>query len=251
MSGRWWRAYDEALDDPKLLLLSDKQHRAWFNLMCLASISGGALPDLKVIAVKLRMPPVRAETILSELRDAGLIDVSETEARPHNWNGRQYKSDVSSDRVKQFRKRQRNVSPAVSETPPDNRVQNTDTDSSLRSENAHARASPQFEQFWQRFPNKVGKRDAEKSFSRIMKSGHVEITQLMTALDRYVNKTDDRPWCNPSTWLNQGRWDDQPAAGGHNGKSVIAALDRLQDRLEAGSVDYVPSPDDLLSLPPR
>ncbi|AMM84773.1 hypothetical protein AZF01_10735 [Martelella sp. AD-3] len=34
----------------------------------------------------------------------------------------------------------------------------------------------------------------------------------MDGLKRYVAKRDDRPWCNLSTWLNQDRWTDRPAA---------------------------------------
>ncbi len=49
---RWWRAYDEAVDDPKLIMLGDKTHRAWFNLMCVASLNGGVLPDIKVVAAR-------------------------------------------------------------------------------------------------------------------------------------------------------------------------------------------------------
>jgi hypothetical protein len=40
----------------------------------------------------------------------------------------------------------------------------------------------------------------------------VTIEALMDGLARYVAKTDDRPWCNPATWLHQARWEDQPAA---------------------------------------
>jgi uncharacterized protein YdaU (DUF1376 family) len=85
-----------------------------------------------------------------------------------------------------------------------------------------------FDPFWQLFPNKVGKRDAEKAFERVRKSGAVTIENLMAGLDRYIRKTDDRPWCNPATWLNQGRWDDQPATVESNGqqRSVLAAADR-------------------------
>lgn len=113
---RWWRAYDEAVDDPKLLLLSDRAHRAWFNLMCLASIGEGRLPERKVIELKLRLPPAKAQAVLKELIDAGLIDEDETGLKPHNWNGRQYKSDVSTERVKRFRNGNRNVSVTPPET---------------------------------------------------------------------------------------------------------------------------------------
>jgi hypothetical protein len=121
----WWRAYNEAVNDPKLQLLSDSLFRAWFNVMCIASANGGSLPALKDIAFTLRIQPTKAAQVLAQLHAAGLLDKTETGFIPHNWNGRQYKSDVSTDRVKQFRKRQRNVSSGVSETPPETE---TDTD---------------------------------------------------------------------------------------------------------------------------
>lgn len=129
---RWWRAYDEAVDDPKLIMLSDKAHRAWFNLMCLTSANGGALPQIEVIAIKLRMPEKKLAPIIEELVSRGLLDEFDGTLRPHNWNGRQYKSDVSTDRVKQFRKRQRNVSV----TPPDteNRKQKEDSEASASAD---------------------------------------------------------------------------------------------------------------------
>jgi hypothetical protein len=70
-----------------------------------------------------------------------------------------------------------------------------------------------FAKFWQAYPHKVGKRDAANAFGRVLKMKIVGIDDLMAGLARYSAKTDDRPWCNPSTWLNQGRWDDQPAEG--------------------------------------
>jgi hypothetical protein len=115
----WWRAHDEAIDDPKLCLLSDRAHRAWFNLCCLTSASGGTLPEMKVIALKFRMSGSKAGAVVDELRKAGLLDEDGVGMRPHNWSGRQFKSDVSTERVQRFRKQGRNVSSTVSETPPD------------------------------------------------------------------------------------------------------------------------------------
>jgi len=132
----WWRAYNEAVNDPKLQLISDSLFRAWFNLMCIASGNDGALPALKDIAFTLRIAPTRAAQILSQLHVAGLLDKTETGFAPHNWNGRQYKSDVSTERVKRFRKRERNVSSDVTETPPD-----TELDTEDRIGDARATAS--------------------------------------------------------------------------------------------------------------
>lgn len=69
-----------------------------------------------------------------------------------------------------------------------------------------------FDEFWSRYPHKVGKADAKAKFDRIRKSGRADFDDLIRGLDRYiVTKPFDRPWCNPATWLNQGRWDDEPA----------------------------------------
>lgn len=82
--------------------------------------------------------------------------------------------------------------------------------SSLRSEEPRERVSGEFDEFWSLYPNKVGKRDAEKAFVKALK--RASLTAILTGLRRYVAKTDDRPWCNPATWLNQDRWADEPAA---------------------------------------
>lgn len=66
-----------------------------------------------------------------------------------------------------------------------------------------------FDQFWAIYPNRVGKRDAEKAFAKAIK--RADLDTILAGLRRYVAKTDDRPWCNPSTWLNQDRWEDSPA----------------------------------------
>ena len=74
--------------------------------------------------------------------------------------------------------------------------------------NGHARSDP-FETFWQIYPHKVGKAAAITAFAKATKIAPVPT--IMAGLSRYVAKTDDRPWCNPTTFLNQQRWDDQPA----------------------------------------
>lgn len=68
-----------------------------------------------------------------------------------------------------------------------------------------------FDEFWKAYPHKVGKHDAARAFDRVRKSKAIDFTALIAGLLRYAAKTDDRPWCNPATWLNQGRWTDQPA----------------------------------------
>ncbi|MFC0243574.1 hypothetical protein [Rhodopseudomonas telluris] len=67
-----------------------------------------------------------------------------------------------------------------------------------------------WDQFWDLFPNKTAKKIAEASFNKVSEAGSVEFADLMEGLRLYVNKDDFREWCMPSTWLDQGRWEDRP-----------------------------------------
>lgn len=91
-----------------------------------------------------------------------------------------------------------------------------------------------FDEFWSLFPNKVGKRDAEREFALALKRSSFDA--IMAGLQRYVAKTDDRPWCNPSTFLHQNRWDDQPAAAprgnGPSGNRKPNVVDAMQQIFE-------------------
>lgn len=106
----WWRAYNTAANDPKLGGLTDWQHRCWFQIMCMASDNNGVVPELKHVAYTLRVKPEKAAEVLVQLHAAELLDKTDDGFSPHNWKGRQYKSDTSTERVKRFRNGKRNVS---------------------------------------------------------------------------------------------------------------------------------------------
>jgi len=125
---RWFRFYAEALDDPKVQKLDPSTFKHWVNLLCLAAKNDGVLPAQDDIAFALRIDDIACQSLLDRLLIAGLIDILKggpngSRIAPHGWSARQYKSDVSTDRVKRFRERSRNVS----ETPPDTDTE-TDTD---------------------------------------------------------------------------------------------------------------------------
>lgn len=72
-----------------------------------------------------------------------------------------------------------------------------------------------FARWWESYPNKVGKSAAEKSFAMACKriGGHDPPSVLLEGLERAKRS---RKWLegyipNPATWLNQGRWEDEPA----------------------------------------
>lgn len=116
---RWWRAHASALDDPKVQRLHGDMFKSWFNILCIASLRDGILPPIADIAFALRKSEKDTVRVVSYLTERGLLDVTDNGLSPHNWNGRQYKSDVSTKRVTAFRERQRNVSVTPSETDSD------------------------------------------------------------------------------------------------------------------------------------
>lgn len=140
---RWIRLHQSALHNPKLTTLTDRQHRAWNNCLLMAAAADGALPPVMHIASHLRMSIPDAELILSELVEVDLIDMSVIAGvrsfKMHDWKEHQYLTDVSTDRVRKFRnknkdgtdetflKRRETVSETAPESEPD-----TDTDTNTK-----------------------------------------------------------------------------------------------------------------------
>jgi len=68
-----------------------------------------------------------------------------------------------------------------------------------------------FAQFWSLYPRRVGKTAAKKAFDKAVDSVGLETVLdgvKRFASDPYLPETKFIP--HPSTWLNEGRWDDDP-----------------------------------------
>jgi hypothetical protein len=119
---RWFRSWASKLDNPKVQRLSDAHYRAWDNLLCVACKYGGVLPPLPDLAFLMRRSRPATARLIEALTRAGLFEKTERGIEPHDWKEWQYKSDVSSERVKRHRQRQRDAASAVTETDSENRV---------------------------------------------------------------------------------------------------------------------------------
>lgn len=69
----------------------------------------------------------------------------------------------------------------------------------------------EFEKWWKLYPRKIGKAYAQRKYQKIIKDG-MNDNLLLQALERQLpnmkkNKIEYIP--HPTTWLNQGRWDDE------------------------------------------
>lgn len=199
----WFRFYAEVLDDPKIQKLPCETLKTWLNLLCLTAKHDGTLPSCNDISFALRISIQDAETAISEMLKLGLLDRRGSRLAPHNWDQRQYKSDTSTDRVKRFRKRKRNVSETADETD-QNR---TDTEQNRTEQSIY---TPDFERFWTAYPKKKGKGAA---FTAWKKNGHPGIERIIQILEiaskcRDWTKDEGQFIPHPATWLNQKRWDD-------------------------------------------
>jgi len=115
---KWFRFYYEVAEDPKVQTLVPRLFKLWINALCLAAKNGGVVPPVAQMAYMLRMGRARVDYDLAALQRAGLFDETETGLVPHNWNGRQFKSDAVAERVKKHRSNADcNVTNSLDETP--------------------------------------------------------------------------------------------------------------------------------------
>ena len=171
---RWFRFYDDAINDPKVLKLSDRHYRTWIGLLCVASKNGGSLPSLDDCALMIRMQPERLAEAVVALVGAGLLQRDGDVLSLSDWNTRQYKSDVSTERSQRHRQQQRNVAATAEQRRGNGLEQNREN----RTEHATA--------------------------------GLIEVTDqtALDAWDDYSRATTGRPyprnrrggWCFPTKW---------------------------------------------------
>lgn len=74
MGGRWWRAYNEACDDPKLQKLPSDLFKAWFNVMCVLAKHDGKLPPIDEVAFYLRCSVKKSQVAVDKLTALGLLN---------------------------------------------------------------------------------------------------------------------------------------------------------------------------------
>lgn len=242
----WLKLWKEAIDDVKILEMPPAMRWHWVVVLVASSDTDGTLPTTARLAIKLRVSEKKAGEIVEELIKRELVDLGNDAGsvlKIHNWKGRQDKIDhTHAARQKRYRARQRdgesdgesdvtrdaksNGSEPSRVTSPGTPIleEEVEEEKETREPRLFDWSKPAFDQFWQAYPHKVGKAAALKAFVRAGRTG-VDLKRLMFAVERYkTEKRPDVPFCNPATWLNQGRWDDQPANGGSSSPNIPGIL---------------------------
>jgi hypothetical protein len=109
----WFRLYTEFASDPKVQLLDETLQRRFVMLLCLAGAGVTPTNDVSVVDFALRIGVSECERTRSILVSKGLIG---DDWFPRKWTKRQFESDSSTERVKRFRKRHKDVTEDVTET---------------------------------------------------------------------------------------------------------------------------------------
>jgi hypothetical protein len=122
---KWFRFYDEFLDDTKVAMMSDTDQLLWVKALCLANSDkqrGHIKLSDEEICWKLRILIEQWRSAIDKFRAKGMIEHCEGGYKITNWTDRQFCSDSSTERVATHREKKKqgcNVTLNVAATPPD------------------------------------------------------------------------------------------------------------------------------------
>ncbi len=235
--------------------------------MCLASKNGGYLPPIDQIAWKLRKKDSEISSLVAALYERGLLDQDGGTFSPHNWDSRQYCSDVSTERVRRFRETKKQsetvscVSPpfqkrdeTVPETVPDTETEqnraDTETENApvgalsvVRSKGKRSTEEirkalgerlPWWEEFWRTFPCHESMNPAMDAFERTIQT--VDVFQaVMDGARRYAAKARADPTMRlkyGQGWINDQRWTDENSVQLQTRSGQLNFVDQVSRQIE-------------------
>ena len=96
-----------------------------------------------------------------------------------------------------------------------------------------------FDRFWKAYPKKVGKQAAYKTWSKINPSGDLT-EEIIRAVEkqktwRQWQRDNGQYIPNPTTWLNQGRWEDEGYGGDQSDRNSKTWSNLGGDQIGTGS----------------
>lgn len=117
---------------------------------------------------------------------------------------------------------------STAEKPTDNKNTTTKEDKELRSL-AQDKLERSFNEFWQAYPRKVGKAEAKKAFAKAHAVANGEVVLGAQRFANDPNLPSDKNFIpHPATWLNAGRWEDEPLPFREKSPEEKAALAKAE-----------------------
>ena len=209
----------------KLNQLSDFEFRLWVGLITYVDDAGRG--DARPAIIKGRVFPLRERTTnkdvegaLSHMAAIGCISLYEVDEKPYLW--------FPTWKVHQ---RIRDCKPKFPEPPIRGELPQVAADCGSRAgesnpiqsesesnPNPNTSRASAFDVFWSTYPKKVGKEAARKSFMK----AKADAKTIISAVEEQKHseqwlKSNGQFIPNPTTWLNQGRWEDELPDAGNSG----------------------------------
>lgn len=102
----WLRWYTDVMHNPKVHRLGrGAEFWTWTMLLCAYRENGDKLPSIDDLSFTLRTPKNTLLKHIETIVRVGLLDRTTDGLKPHNWDERQFTSDSSKERTKQWRER--------------------------------------------------------------------------------------------------------------------------------------------------
>lgn len=194
----WIKLDDKLPNNPKILQLSDKAFRRYIEGLCYANqyLTDGFLADVVIDRI--------GTEVTQELLKAGLWLEADGGIQIHDYCEHQTtRKEVDSkrkqtrDRVTRYRQKS-NADVTLPETETETETENI------------KQIQDSFDEFWEIYPRKAGKQEARKVFKRALVNA--TLTDILAGAQRYASdpNREAQYTAHPATWLNQGRWADEP-----------------------------------------
>ena len=194
----------------------------WLKLLCLAGTvndSGlvyltrevpyndemlSAVFDRPLTTVRLALQTFERFDMIETVNDILLLPSWE---KYQNVDGLEKVRVQTRDRVARHREAQKLLACNVTSNDDVTKCNGTDKDIEIDKEDTIG----DFDVFWKAYPKKIGKEAARKAFKKVK----VNINALLSAVEEQKHceqwlKDGGQYIPNPATWLNQGRWEDEP-----------------------------------------
>lgn len=217
---------DAFFTDPRVERLHQKVGESYVTL-CLIAFRLAQhywLPDKELIPLKSWTGSGLGEELIevgmAEKRETGIY-VSGTEKHFAWWFRRQEAGRrggtaraANAKQTKANPSKPKQGQPSSSSSSSEERDTNSKQTTDVRPISSDASA---FNRFWKDYPKKVGKKAAAKAWERAKINGNLEAV-LAAVRTQLANpkwqEEGGRFIPNPATWINQGRWDDEPTTIG-------------------------------------
>jgi len=186
-----------------------------------AIIKGACFP------LKQRITPKAIDRMLAAIRDAGLIFVYTVGGMPYiqvaKW------LDHQTPRAKNSKYPDPNgdaldliSSEIIREQP----LSLASECSRIRIRESDSILDTRFNEFWELYPRKAGKKKAREAFAKVVKDEAV-FSALMAGLREHIGcaqwtKDGGQYIPHPTTWLNQERWEDEVSPAKYSGSRNVA-----------------------------